>query len=85
MTQKNKPNINASEIKRWDYCPRQWYLQRTGGRKIKQSNAAQRGVVYHQQQAEPVRKAQKTQSCITKYAAIGGMACLFWLLSHLQW
>ncbi len=85
MTQKNKPNINASEIKRWDYCPRQWYLQRTRGKRIVQNNASKRGLVYHQQQAGPVRQAQKTQSCIRKYAIIGGVACLFWLLSLLSW
>ena len=86
---KNKPNINASELKQWDFCPKQWYLLRTGGRRrIQQqlcsNQASRRGQEFHQKKSGPVKQAQKTQSVISNFLTIGGLACLFWLLSHLQ-
>ena len=85
---KNKPNINASELKQWDFCPRQWYFLRTKGRRgrqqISSTEPSRRGQEFHQQKSGPVKKAQKTQSAISKFMTIGGIACLLWLLSLLQ-
>ena len=81
---RNKPNINANEIKQWDFCPRQWYLIRTKGRTWN-DQPARRGQEFHQQHAVPVKQIQKTQSFISKIVTIGGAACLFWLLSLLEW
>ncbi len=78
---KNDLFIRSSEIKQWDYCPRQWYLLRTTGRKIN-SQAAKRGLEYHNRQAKGVKAVQKTQSFLIKSILTGGIICLFWFLSR---
>ncbi len=76
---KNNPFIRSSEIKQWDYCPRQWYLLRTTGRKIN-TQAAKRGLEYHQKEAKGVKAVQKTQSLLITSILTGGIICLLWFL-----
>ena len=73
--------IRASEMQSWSFCPKQWYLCRTTGKKP-DSPAIQKGKAYHVQESKSVRNVQRTQKSIVKYALIGGaIACLLWYLS----
>ena len=78
---KNVINIRSSEMRSWSYCPRQWYLRRTTGRKIS-CQASKRGLEFHNKQAQHVRAVRNTQSILTKTLMIGGIVCLFLLLSQ---
>ncbi len=83
MMTDNRHNIRASELRQWDLCPRQWYLLRTTGRRIR-TQASLRGREFHRQQSVMVKEAQKSQSIAKTFFVIGGIACLLWLLSHLS-
>lgn len=78
---KNNTNIRASEIKQWAFCPRQWYLQRTTGRRSCGGPAARKGEEFHRNKARGVQEVRKAQSALTKALMIGGIVCLLWLFS----
>jgi hypothetical protein len=77
---KNKRFTKASEYSQWEYCPRQWYMSKTRGRKIN-TEASRRGVVYHNQMSQGVKSVQHDQSKFLAALVIGGIACilLYWL------
>ena len=78
----HKPFIRASELKQWDYCPRQWYLVRTTSRRL-HCQAAKRGVEFHNRKLGAVQAIQKTQSHLVKLLITGGIVCFCcWLLLH---
>ncbi len=74
-----KANISAGEIRQWCYCPRQWYLLRTGGRRL-MTPASRQGVAYHQKEAVKVKAVVRSQSALVTILILGGAACCIWLL-----
>ncbi len=78
-----KRKTNSNEYRQWDYCPRQWYLFKTTGRKIR-CQASKRGLEFHHRQAQSVQAVQNTQSFLMKIIITGGIVCLFWLLLQLR-
>jgi hypothetical protein len=81
---KNKKTIKASEFSMWEYCPRQWYLHKTIGRRINDS-FSRKGLESHNIQSQAVKAVQKEQSTFitATTVTIGGIICLylfFWLL-----
>jgi CRISPR/Cas system-associated exonuclease Cas4 (RecB family) len=83
MVKSNKHSISASELKQWDYCPRQWYLLKTTGSRVN-NRAVRLGREFHQKQAQGVKAVRNTQSLLTKFILTGGIACLFWFLLQLR-
>jgi len=81
---KKKETIKASEFSTWEYCPRQWYLSKTIGRRINNSSS-RRGVELHNIQSKAVKTVQNEQSrfITATTLTIGGIICiLFFLLSR---
>ncbi len=75
----NKRFIKSSEFGQWEHCPRQWYLNKTKGMRIK-SGDCRKGVAYHKSKAEGVKSVQRDQAKLLTALAIGGIICLFFLL-----
>jgi len=73
-------NIRASEIRQWCFCPRQWYLFRTTGRKV-MTAASMRGIDFHLKESHKVEAVQRTQWFFTATLIMGGVACIIWFLS----
>lgn len=73
-------NIRASEIRQWCFCPRQWYLLRTTGRRVVTA-ATKRGVDFHLKESRKVEAVQKMQLAFVAYLIIGGIVCCILLLS----
>ncbi len=79
---KKSTYIKASEMQPWCFCPKQWYLIRTAGMKL-DNPAIRAGKAYHVREAKAVRKVQRTQMAVVKFALIGGgIVCLLWFLSQ---
>ena len=77
-----KQKINSNEYRQWDYCPRQWYLRQTLGRRNGNNSARRRGMKYHQNMAHGIKSVQIAQSRFRTAAIItGGVICLFLLVS----
>jgi hypothetical protein len=76
---KNKPFIGSNEFKQWDFCPRQWYLIKTGKAKVITS-ASRRGISFHKNQSYGIKAVQQAQSKFKKTVLIGGIVCLLWFL-----
>jgi hypothetical protein len=76
---REKRFIKASEFAQWEYCPRQWYLNKTGGMRFNRE-ASRRGVAYHNAQSEGVKSVQQGQTKLVVALVIGGIICLFFLL-----
>ncbi len=79
---KQKPFRNSSEFKQWDYCPRQWYLRRTLGKKHGTSAAARRGIDHHQKISKGVKEVQFAQGLFKAALIAGGVICLLLLVSR---
>ena len=79
---KNKPFISSNEFKQYDFCPKQWYLIKTGKMNVNTS-AARRGMDYHRKKSYGIKAVQKAQSKFKITAYIGGIVCLLWFLSRL--
>jgi hypothetical protein len=68
----NKRFIKASEYSQWEYCPRQWYLHKTKGRKSN-TEASRRGIAYHNNMSQGVKSVQHEQSNFIATLVIGGI------------
>jgi hypothetical protein len=77
---KRNNNIRASELSQWCFCPRQWYLFRTTGRKV-MTPSSKRGIDFHVKESQKVEAVKSTQWVFATILIIGGMACIIWLLS----
>jgi CRISPR/Cas system-associated exonuclease Cas4 (RecB family) len=73
--------IKASEFGQWEYCPRQWYLSKTMGKRIS-SEASRRGVAYHNSKSEGVKSIQHDQTKFIYALVIGGILCIYFFLLH---
>ena len=75
--------IKSSEFAQWEYCPRQWYLAKTLGRRFN-SGPSRKGMEMHEDQSHAVKNVQSAQTTFVKTTfAIGGVLCiLFYLLSR---
>jgi hypothetical protein len=72
--------ISSHEIKQWAFCPRQWYLLRTTGRRV--DNAfIRKGSSFHHAKARQIRKIKIMQNILVSLVVIGAALCLFFLLS----
>ena len=80
---RDKYFIGASEFNQWNYCPRKWYLERTTGIRI-DTPEIRKGKEFHNMRGKDARQVQKTQSALIAAITIGGIACLFLLLSSLH-
>ncbi len=72
---KNSGAIRSSELAQWCFCPRQWYLFRTTGKKP-EGRAVTRGLIYHKGKAGNIQSIQRMQRALVMTAALGGIACL---------
>ena len=78
----NKRNANSNEFRQWDYCPRQWYLKKTLGKRCGNS-AIRKGVEFHRNMSKGVKSLQTAQRVFKAAAVItGGVICLFLLASR---
>ena len=78
---KRSKNINASEIRQWCFCPRQWYLLRTTGRKVV-TFATKRGVDFHLKESRKVEAVKRMQLALGTTLIIGGIVCCILFLSY---
>ena len=77
---RNGVKIRSNEIRQYCFCPRQWYLFRTTGKRVVCA-ASRRGEEFHKKAAQPIKAIQRTQSFMVALIIIGGIACIFWLFS----
>lgn len=79
---KNNRNRNSNEFRQWDYCPRQWYLNKTQGKR-RGNSATRKGMDFHRNMSKGVKSVQTAQR-VFKTAAIitGGVICIFLLASR---
>ena len=79
---KNKPFISSNEFKQYNFCPKQWYLIKTGKMNANTS-AARRGMDYHRNKSYGIKAVQSAQSKFKTTVYIGGIVCLLWFWSRL--
>ena len=78
--QKQK-DIPPSWIRQWCFCPRQWFLFRTTGRKVETADS-RRGMEFHERESRKVEAMRRTQKALKITVYAGGALCLMlWLLS----
>ncbi len=72
--------ISSHEIKQYAFCPRQWYLLRTTGRRVNDAFIRE-GAAFHHEKARQIRRIKTTQDVLVFLCAVGIVLCLFFLLS----
>ena len=79
---KKQKDISPTWIRQWCFCPRQWFLFRTTGRKVDVTPESKRGVEFHLNESRKVEAVRRTQTALKVTILAGGVLCmLFWLFS----
>ncbi|MGQ9515874.1 MAG: hypothetical protein ACUVWB_05510 [Anaerolineae bacterium] len=78
------PIINASEVGRYAYCPRAWWLYRVEGLEPADTEALRRGQNLHRRHFQGVRRMSLLRALAYLLWALAGLAglmlFLYWLV-----
>lgn len=74
--------IKSSELKQFEFCPREWFLLRDRGIKVNNIHT-KGGQDFHHQQAIGIRSIKKTQNRLVFLLVTGGALCLLLLFLRL--
>ena len=74
--------IKSSELKQFDFLPREWFLLRTKGIKVNNINT-KRGLDFHQRQAKGIRSIKRTQNRLVLLLATSRALCVLLLFLRL--
>jgi len=85
MKRKKDKNLKvfATDLRRWCYCPRQWWYHRVLGRRIKVTKAMKQGLQHHKRVGEKIEEIAREQKQFRFNFIAGGIICLVLLLLYL--